>query len=113
MQRLGEALSEGRLDLAEFERRTDQALVAVDDSALAVVTADLPADPRALRGRDRLEWVAEWRWWLAGVLVCTGIWGTQSLLAGEAVQFWPALPLAIWLLLLVAAAVIPRDDAAR
>lgn len=107
LQQLGAGLTTGRLDLAEFQQRLDLALVARQSGELAELTADLPADQRAIRRRETLEWLAEWRWWLAGALVGTGVWSTQSLLAGEAVRFWPALPLAIWMLVIVAAAVVP------
>jgi hypothetical protein len=94
------AVGDGRLDLAEFDERLRRAYAAVTRADLADVTRDLPA-PVAVRAPERPaprtgEWVEAWRHWLGGSLVMLAIWGGISLAAGEAVGFWPAIPISIW-----------------
>jgi hypothetical protein len=42
-------------------------------------------------------------------VVMNGVWLVQSLIAEEAVRYWPALPLAIWALILLGAVIAPRS----
>ncbi|ASU86156.1 DUF1707 domain-containing protein [Nocardiopsis gilva YIM 90087] len=125
-QRLASALSEGRLDLAEYERRLDTAMSATVFGELEPLTADLPTSQQPDRepvdlaavGAENYapspwrEWFDEWRWWLGGAIIMTGIWGVSSLRDGEFTHFWPAIPLGIWAAVLLAHLVFPSrcDD---
>lgn len=110
VDRLGRGLTHGQLDLDEYEQRAETARRVVSTGDLAALTRDLPPDADERRRRDLQEWLAEWRWWLAGVLVLTGTWGVQSLVGGELRAFWPGVPLGIWALVLLALAVLPQRD---
>ncbi|WP_179646538.1 DUF1707 SHOCT-like domain-containing protein [Spinactinospora alkalitolerans] len=122
-ERLAIALTEGRLDLAEYERRLDLAMHAVVLGDLAPITADLPeppapgAEPADLVKAGHLpvvspwkDWIDEWRWWLGGAIIMTGIWGVTSVIGGALLPFWPLVPLGIWAAILVAAAVWPDES---
>jgi hypothetical protein len=125
-ERLAIALQEGRLDLAEYERRLDTAMRAVVLGDLRSLTADLPpppppavADPPesalTAAGRGTLvspwkDWVDEWRWWLGGAVIMTGIWGVTSVMSEGLLPFWPLVPLGIWAAILVAAAIWPDEN---
>lgn len=123
--RLAAALSEGRLDLDEYQRRLDLTMRAVVMGDLTPITADLPepvlvpqqADGEADKTRDVAalmspwkDWVDEWRWWLGGAIIMTGIWSVTSVMAGDTLTFWPLVPLGIWAAILVAAAVWPDES---
>lgn len=110
VERLGSALTQGLLDLEEYEQRAETARAVVSIGELAALTRDLPPAPDEQRRRDLQEWFAEWRWWLAGVLVLVGTWGIQSLAAGEVRTFWPGIPLGIWALVLLALTLLPQED---
>lgn len=118
--RLAGALTEGRLDLTEYDRRLDLAMRSVTLGDLKPLTADLPppADPEpekhrlALRSGRWRDWVDEWRYWLGGAIIMTGIWGVLSAATQELQDFWPVIPLGIWAAILLAAAVWP-DDSSR
>lgn len=124
-ERLAVALSEGRLDLEEYDRRLALALDAVVMGDLTPLTADLPepAPPEpdvqelvAANARELVpsttwrEWIDEWRWWLGGAIIMTGVWGVTSIVGGEMLPFWPLVPLGIWATILLAAAVWPDDN---
>jgi hypothetical protein len=112
--RLAAALGEGRIDLAEFDRRTTVAAAATTVGDLVPLTADLPVPAAQVeaerRRRDRGEWLTEWRYWLAGVVIMNAIWGVQSIRDGELERYWPVVPLGIWAAILIAAAIWPRDE---
>ncbi|MDA2814558.1 DUF1707 domain-containing protein [Nocardiopsis sp. RSe5-2] len=127
-ERLATALAEGRLDLQEYERRLDAAMAAVHLGDLRALTADLPAPPPApapVEERPLVtagggeaaspwkEWVDEWRWWLGGAVIMTGIWGVTSIMGGALLPFWPLVPLGIWAAILVAAAIWPDENSGR
>jgi hypothetical protein len=105
-ERLATALSEGRLDLAEYEQRTQRALSATTLGDLVPVTADLPvpvvdhvaAEKEVVRQKFR----SEWGYWASGALIMTGVWGITSFTQGELKIFWPLVPLVIWGLILLA-----------
>ncbi|ASU86155.1 DUF1707 domain-containing protein [Nocardiopsis gilva YIM 90087] len=122
-ERLATALTEGRLDLAEYELRLDKAMHAVVLGELRALTADLPLPPEPAEedegelvaaGRAALspwrDWVDEWRWWLGGAVIMTGIWGVTSVMGGAMLPFWPLVPLGIWAAILVAAAIWPDEN---
>jgi len=113
-ERLARALSEGRLDVAEFDERTRRALAATTLGDLAPLTADLPV-PAVDRtpatkedGRDKMR--AEWGYWAGGAVIMTGIWGVASVTQGELKFFWPLAPLVIWGLILLAEMIWGTDD---
>ncbi|PSL00651.1 uncharacterized protein DUF1707 [Murinocardiopsis flavida] len=123
--RLAAALTEGRLDLDEYQRRLDLTMRAVVRGDLTPITADLPepvlvaqeqkGDTERSRDVSSLvspwkDWVDEWRWWLGGAIIMTGIWTVTSVMAGDPLTFWPLVPLGIWAAILVAAAVWPDES---
>ncbi|GLU48078.1 DUF1707 SHOCT-like domain-containing protein [Nocardiopsis ansamitocini] len=103
-ERLAGALSEGRLDLTEYDDRLSATMRAKTLGELAELTADLPetAPPPAEapvpgggqngegRWRERLE---PWRGLAAIAVILTGIWTVTSLLSGSLQPFWPAWPI--------------------
>jgi len=105
-ERLATALSEGRLDVAEFDERTRRALAATTLGDLAPLTADLPVtavDRTAVKKEvDRKKIRAEWGYWAGGAVIMTGVWGVASVTQGELKFFWPLAPLVIWGLVLLA-----------
>ena len=105
-ERLATALSEGRLDVAEFDERTRRALAATTLGDLAPLTADLPVpavDRTAATKEDgRGKMRAEWGYWAGGAVIMTGVWGVASVTQGELKFFWPLAPLVIWGLVLLA-----------
>ncbi|WP_234323102.1 DUF1707 SHOCT-like domain-containing protein [Streptomyces bikiniensis] len=109
---LAAALAEGRLDPHEHGIRAGRALEARTAGELAALTYDLPvpAPSRAERDRkDLREWLAEWRYWLGGAVIMSGIWGADCARRGELTSYWPVTPLAVWAAVLIALAVWPRD----
>ncbi|MEO6087226.1 MAG: DUF1707 domain-containing protein [Umezawaea sp.] len=111
--RLAAALSEGRLDLAEYELRTQRALAARTLGDLAPVTADLPGPVVdhvvATKEANRKEFRQEWGYWVGGGVVMTGVWGVVSYAQGELKFFWPLSALVVWGLVLLAEMIWPRD----
>jgi hypothetical protein len=104
--RLRAALDEGRLDLAEYDRRVQATLTATTTGELVPLTSDLPTDDRARRiAADARGWYREWGAWLGGAVIMTAIWGVNCLRHGEPDFYWPVAPLGIWAAILVAAAV--------
>ncbi|RCV50666.1 DUF1707 SHOCT-like domain-containing protein [Marinitenerispora sediminis] len=125
-ERLAAALIEGRLDLTEYARRLDLAMSAVVLGDLEPLTADLPEPTIPLpphqtvpaarpSGEDvaRREWADEWRWWLGGAVIMTGIWAVTSVVGGVLLPFWPLVPLGIWAAILVAAVIWPDEHSGR
>ncbi|HEY6737535.1 MAG TPA: DUF1707 domain-containing protein [Actinopolymorphaceae bacterium] len=121
VQRLGFAMSEGRLDLAEYQSRLERAMAAKTLGELEVLTEDLPvsaeerraaekAREQERREKERRAWFEEWRTWLGAAVIMNGIWGWQSISSGEFARYWPAIPLGIWALILVASIFWPDDD---
>ncbi|GGY19799.1 DUF1707 SHOCT-like domain-containing protein [Streptomyces djakartensis] len=111
---LAAALAEGRLDAAEHEDRARSALRARTAGELAALTRDLPAPAPARSERDRkdlAEWLAEWRYWLGGAVIMSGIWGVRCAREGELAYYWPVTPLGVWAAVLIAFAIWPREDA--
>ncbi|MFB7369830.1 DUF1707 domain-containing protein [Streptomyces sp. NPDC056222] len=107
---LAAGLAEGRLDPSEHTARAATAIEARTATELAALTADLPAvkPTRAERDRkDRAEWLAEWRYWLGGLVIMSGIWGVRCLGKGELTYYWPVAPLGIWAAVLLAIAIWP------
>lgn len=110
---LAAALTEGRLDPSEHAARAGAAVEARTATELTALTADLPAvqPTRAERDRkDLAEWLAEWRYWLGGLVIMSGIWGVRCLQKDELTYYWPVAPLGIWAAVLIAIAIWPSDS---
>ncbi|MFD7457212.1 MULTISPECIES: DUF1707 SHOCT-like domain-containing protein [unclassified Streptomyces] len=108
---LTKALAEGRLEQEEHAHRAAGALRARTAGDLAVLTADLPAPAPTRAEQDRkdlVEWLAEWRYWLGGAVIMSGIWGVRCAQRGELTYYWPLAPLGVWAAVLVAVAIWPR-----
>jgi hypothetical protein len=110
MRQLADGVAQGRLDLNEFKKRTDRAPSAVTRVQLSAITGDLPPDGQSAARRDGAEWLLEWRWWLAGAVVLNGLWVVQWLVGDDAEMYWPAVPLAVWALILVGVAIAPSTS---
>ncbi|MGA5894731.1 DUF1707 SHOCT-like domain-containing protein [Streptomyces venetus] len=109
---LAAALAEGRLDASEHEVRSRSALRARTADELAALTADLPAPTPTRSEQDRKdlrEWLAEWRYWLGGAVIMSGVWGVGCAREGELTYYWPVAPLGVWAAVLVAIAVWPGE----
>lgn len=113
---LREAFGEGRLDQDEYQRRLDAVWQSRTYGELDRLTADLPQPvqrglaqqndderlaPAERKKNDLTDHLGEWTAWLGGAVIMIGIWGITSLANGELNDFWPAIPLAIWALVLV------------
>lgn len=109
---LAAALAEGRLDPHEHEIRSTRVLRARTADELAALTADLPAPAPTRSEQDRKdlsEWLAEWRYWLGGAVIMSGVWGARCAQKGELTYYWPVTPLGVWAAVLIAIAIWPRD----
>ncbi|NXY94647.1 DUF1707 domain-containing protein [Streptomyces sp. BR123] len=109
---LAAALAEGRLDAQEHASRVQAALRARTAGDLGTLTADLPAPTPTRAEQDRkdlAEWLAEWRYWLGGLVLMTAVWGVRCLQEGELTYYWPVAPLGVWAAVLVAVAIWPRQ----
>ncbi|MER7953771.1 DUF1707 domain-containing protein [Streptomyces sp. NPDC096030] len=110
---LAAALAEGRLDAPEHTSRVQAALRARTSDDLGALTADLPAPipTRAEKDRkDMAEWLAEWRYWLGGLVIMSAVWGVRCVQKGELTYYWPVAPLGVWAAVLLAIAIWPRSD---
>ncbi|MFC5747564.1 DUF1707 SHOCT-like domain-containing protein [Actinomadura rugatobispora] len=122
IERLGDALAEGALDTAEYNKRLEQAATATTQRQLQPLTADLPpsrtAHAKAAAARrtaktqaDKREWLNEWSYWTGGALIMTTIWAVNAVREGEWTFYWPMVPLGIWAAILLSYAIWPeRDD---
>ncbi|MDT0303677.1 DUF1707 SHOCT-like domain-containing protein [Streptomonospora wellingtoniae] len=112
-RRLSTALSEGRLDMAEYQTRLDSAMGAVTRGELVPLTADLPDPDTPASGpvdlartgieSAPLSWrerAGRWHAWSGGAVVMIAIWLFTSVASGDMQYFWPAMPLAIWAVVL-------------
>ncbi|MBY4129467.1 DUF1707 domain-containing protein [Rhodococcus fascians] len=117
---LGQAMSEGRLTLVEYEQRLDAVWASTTRGDLAEVVHDLPAEeesavdkPTAVDiARTTSEWreyLDEWRWWLGAAVIMNGIWAVQWISDGEPNSYWPLWPLGIWGIILIAMVFMPED----
>ncbi|WP_026875018.1 DUF1707 SHOCT-like domain-containing protein [Jiangella gansuensis] len=122
---LRDAFSEGRLDADEYERRLDAVWKSRTYGELDRLTADLPQPLQRERARaeeerqkalaerkkrETREYLGEWQAWLGGAVIMIGIWGVTSLANGEFNNFWPAIPLGIWAVILLVSAFGRGDD---
>jgi hypothetical protein len=110
--RLGAAMSTGRLTLSEFDERLTRAHAARTYGELAELTRDLPPTPSAVAavepGPAAAHWCgggslrAAWGTWLATAALVLGIWLTTSAAAGDLLYAWPVWVIGPWGLVLVA-----------
>lgn len=134
--RLRVAVNEGRLSLDEFDERLRGAYAAVTRGDLEPLTADLPAQPSdptqssdqvrsagqaqvaghsesaeaARKQRHRRKLSKEWRDWAGTSVILIGIWGVISLVTLDVQVFWPAFPIGIWAVVLLAGMLFGDDD---
>lgn len=108
-ERLRLAYAEGRLDVAEFNGRLGATLAARTRGELAAPLRDLPAPPArpiapALEHR-RTSGPAcvgdqpvgrQWAAYAAVNTVCLLVWLATSVVAGDALFFWPLFVLVPW-----------------
>lgn len=126
-ERLALALSEGRLDLTEYDERLSAAMRAKTVGELARLTEDLPPVPGSASApvdlaevgsahapaptwRDRLE---PWRGFAGISIILVGIWAVTSVMAGELLYFWPTWPLGIMLVITAANALTGSSQRGR
>jgi hypothetical protein len=86
-ERLQAAAGEGRLTPAELEQRLETAFSARTEAELEPLVADLPAQRREPRQRDR----SHERAYVATMLMLVAIWALTG--AG---YFWPIWPMLGW-----------------
>lgn len=113
LTQLRDAVGRGGIDLAEFEHRSAMLTSVATRTELDALVADLTMDQTSVQSSEPGQWreyAGEWRWWLAGALVLTAVWGFQGVTDGELDQFWPAVPLGVWAAVLLAILVIPADS---
>lgn len=60
----------------------------------------------ARQRKDLHEWLREWQYWAGGAVLLVGIWGVRSAADGDLQPFWPAVPLGIWAVVLLAIAIL-------
>jgi hypothetical protein len=107
-ERLREAVTEGRLDLDEFDERLVQTYRAKTYGELDPLVVDLPRVPAASRpdvpavAHPVREWLGDlWRPWATAVSVCVAIWLFATLVSVGVIYFWPAWVAVPWGIVLV------------
>jgi hypothetical protein len=101
VEHLRTALSEGRLDLGEYDERLQRAYAAKTYGDLDGLLTDLPvAQPPAVRGAEveprprsaTAEWIFhQWQSWVPAAVVLTAIWAISGF--GD---YWPGWIIGIW-----------------
>jgi hypothetical protein len=98
---LGQALAQGYLDMAEYERRVQTAFAAQTNAELRQLLADLPvgylrrSDPRRRAARQRAARMSvrlHLAAYLVMVVIVLTVWLAVALSAG-AWYFWPIWPI--------------------
>ncbi|QXG74357.1 DUF1707 domain-containing protein [Modestobacter sp. L9-4] len=132
--RLGAAMSAGRLTVAEYDERLTRVYAARTYGELAELTTDLPQTPQtpapspvqltkpaaepadsscAAWGHPGASLRAAWGSWLATAVLVVGIWLATSLGAGELLYPWPVWVIGPWGAVLLAQSVGGRDGRTR
>jgi hypothetical protein len=112
---LGDHLTVGRLDTAEFDDRVSSAYAARTLGELETLMADLPAErerPGDTASRTSLDKAAPAEpvptysgpdhralragSWLSVSMLVIGVWGISSVAAGELLNFWPMWVIGPW-----------------
>ncbi|MFE3194576.1 DUF1707 domain-containing protein [Nocardia sp. NPDC059240] len=115
---LGRHLTDGRLDLAEYNDRLAQVYATTTREDLPLVLADLPklaktaAAQPVSRTRFPIWQQIEGSAWLGTSLLCLFIWAAISLTAGEFTYPWPIWVIAPWGAVLVFRVVMGWESAA-
>ncbi len=122
--RLGAAMSAGRLTVAEYDERLTRVYAARTYGELAELTTDLPATPSPVRpaepavepaasscaawGHPGASLRAAWGSWLTTAVIVLGIWLTTSVASGELLYPWPVWVIGPWGVVLLARTVGER-----
>ncbi|MEV6275814.1 DUF1707 domain-containing protein [Nocardia sp. NPDC051832] len=100
---LGRHLADGRLDLAEYDKRVAQVYATATREDLSSVLSDLPklsketpAGFAKTGGRVPIWQRIEAGSWLGVSLLVLGIWAAVSLGVGELTYFWPVWVIGPW-----------------
>ncbi|MEU6581279.1 DUF1707 domain-containing protein [Nocardia sp. NPDC046763] len=99
---LGRHLSDGRLDLAEYNERLTRVYATATREDLQLVLGDLPKLPKIgaaqsiSRTRFPIWQRIEGSAWLGVGVLCLVIWAAISLAAGEFTYPWPIWVIAPW-----------------
>jgi hypothetical protein len=98
-ERLQAAVTDGRLDLDEYDQRLGAVYAAKTYGELDRLLADLPgpapapSPPRSVTrpapGAVRLWLAAQWRTWAQVVSVCVAIWAVTAIGSASLPYFWP------------------------
>lgn len=108
--RLADAVHDGRLDLAEYDRRLTEVNAVSTLGELDRLHADLPRSARERAQTELREWHDELGYFAGGAVIMTAIWGVTSLAHGEPEFYWPVFPIVIWALILISYAIWPRRE---
>ena len=123
--RLGAAMSAGRLTVAEYDERLTRVYAARTYGELAELTTDLPvtpapvqltkpaASPCAAWGHPGASLRAAWGSWLTTAVIVVGIWLTTSVASGEWLYPWPVWVIGPWGAVLLAQSVGGRPGRDR
>ncbi|WP_054814310.1 DUF1707 SHOCT-like domain-containing protein [Nocardia arizonensis] len=102
VRQLAAHLTDGRIDLAEYDQRVATVYGATTRDDLRLVLADLPAAPKRIIATDgRRRRLPLWQrieagsWAAVSVLVLI-IWAAVSLGVGEFTYFWPVWVIGPW-----------------
>ena len=118
--RLGAAMSAGRLTVAEYDERLTRVYAARTYGELAELTTDLPVTPSPVQltkvvepagstcaawGHPGASLRAAWGSWLTTAVIVLGIWLTTSVASGELLYPWPVWVIGPWGVVLLAQSV--------
>ncbi|MFC9898259.1 DUF1707 domain-containing protein [Nocardia sp. NPDC127579] len=98
---LGRHLADGRLDLAEYDKRVAQTYATTTREDLGSVLTDLPKLSKQTSGESAPARFPIWQRieatsWLGVSLLVLGIWGAISLSLGQFTYFWPVWVIGPW-----------------
>ncbi|MFE3258929.1 DUF1707 domain-containing protein [Nocardia sp. NPDC059091] len=116
---LGRHLSDGRLDLAEYNERLTRVYATATREDLQLVLQDLPKLPKTVaprsisRTRFPIWQQIEGSAWLGVSLLCLVIWAAISLTTGEFTYPWPIWVIGPWGAVLVFRVVMGWESAAQ
>jgi hypothetical protein len=97
VEQLNTALSEGRLELVEYDDRIRQVYAAKTAGELVPITADLPAPtPPAPKRSLRTAMTPDELKWAGVAVILLAIWVIQVVVTQEAKGYWPIWPIGIW-----------------
>lgn len=86
---LSTALGEGRLTVAEYDERLQDAYRATTAQDLETLTVDLPVPTVEAEAADRSEQSHHWRNWIGMSLFFVALWAWGSIQSGHLLFFWP------------------------